>query len=245
MAVGLIGFGRMGRLLTKHFAKDARILVADPTMDARLARKLGATPASFAEACAQDIVVLCVPMAAFEGVVRKMRPFVRLGALVVDTCSVKGHPVRAMKRLLPRSAEILATHPNFGPDSAAGSLEGRKLVLCRVRMKPSRYAAAKRFLSRKGIELVELTPREHDRRMASSLVLTHFLGRALIAYGAKTTGVDTEGYQRLLRILETVQNDSWHLFADMNRYNPGAPAMRRRFLRALKSVDAKVRRCRR
>lgn len=240
--VGVIGFGRLGRLLVKHFAYDARLFVSDPKLDKRLARKLGATPVSFADACAQDIVVLCVPMAEFEGVVKKMRPFVKPGALVVDTCSVKEHPVRVMKRWLPKSVELLATHPNFGPDSAAESLKGRKLVLCRVRMTAARYAAAKRVLSRKGLELVEMTPRDHDRRMASSLVLTHFIGRSLIAYGAKTTGVDTEGYKRLLRILETVQNDSWQLFADMNRFNAGAAPMRKRFVNALKSVDAKVRR---
>jgi prephenate dehydrogenase len=242
VTVGLVGFGRLGRLLVKHFARDARILVADAKLDARLARKLGATPATFAQACAQDIVVLCVPMAEFEGVVERMRAFVKPGALVVDTCSVKEHPARVMKRLLPRSVDLLATHPNFGPDSAADSLSGRKLVLWRLRMPAARYAKAKRVLAAKGLELVELSPRDHDRRMASSLVLTHFIGRALVAYGAKTTGVDTEGYKRLLRILETVQNDSWQLFADMNRFNAGAAPMRRRFLSALKSVDAKVRR---
>ena len=88
--------------------------------------------------------------------------------------------------------------------------------------------------------VVELTPREHDRRMASSLILTHFVGRGLIAYGAKTTGVDTEGYKRLLRILETVQNDSWQLFEDMNRFNEFAAPMRRRFLKALKETDRRV-----
>ena len=242
MKAGLIGFGRLGRLLVKHFARDARIVVADPRLDARLARRLGARPATFAEACAQDVVVLCVPMAEFEGVVKKMRGLVRPGALVVDACSVKEHPVRAMKRWLPRSVSLLATHPNFGPDSAADSLKGRKIVLCRVRMTDAAYRAAKRALARKGLEVVEMTPREHDRRMASSLILTHFVGRALIAYGARTTGVDTEGYKRLLRILETVQNDSWQLFEDMNRYNAGAAPMRRRFLAALRSVDAKVRR---
>jgi len=239
--VGLIGFGRLGRLLVKHFARDARIFAADPRLDARLARRLGARPATFAEACAQEIVVLCVPMTAFEGVVKRMRGLVKPGALVVDACSVKEHPVRAMKRWLPKSVSLLATHPNFGPDSAADSLKGRKIVLCRVRMTDAAYRAAKRALARKGLEVVELTPREHDRRMASSLVLTHFIGRALIACGARTTGVDTEGYKRLLRILETVQNDSWQLFADMNRFNAGAAPMRRRFLAALKSVDAKVR----
>ena len=62
-----------------------------------------------------------------------------------------------------------------------------------------------------------------------------------MAYGAKTTGVDTEGYKRLLRILETVQNDSWELFVDMNRFNRHAAPMRRRLLASLTAVDRRVR----
>jgi prephenate dehydrogenase len=104
------------------------------------------------------------------------------------------------------------------------------------------YNRAKKALQRKGLDVIEMTPREHDRRMASSLVLTHFIGRSLVAYGAKPTGVDTEGYKRLLRILETVQNDSWELFEDMNRYNSFAAPMRRRFAAALKATDRRVRR---
>lgn len=242
MTVGLIGFGRLGRLLVRHFARDARIFVHDRRLDARRVRALGAVPATLAEACAQDVVVLCVPMAAFEGLTKRIGPLLRRDALVVDACSVKEHPVRAMKRHLPRSASLLATHPNFGPDSAADSLKGRTIVLCRVRMKADAYRRAKGFLRKKGLLVVELTPREHDRRMASSLVLTHFIGRGLVAYGAKTTGVDTEGYKRLLRILETVQNDSWQLFEDMNRFNAFAAPMRRRFLGALTATDRKVRR---
>jgi len=237
---GVIGFGRIGRLLTRHFARDAKIRVYDPQLDARAVRALGAAPATLAEACAQDVVVLCVPMGAFEGLTRKIKGLVRPGALVVDVCSVKEHPVRAMKRHLPKSVSLLATHPNFGPDSAADSLQGRKIVLCRIRMKDADYRRAKRALRSKGLDVIEMTPREHDRRMASSLVLTHFIGRSLIAYGAKTTGVDTEGYKRLLRILETVQNDSWELFEDMNRYNAYAAPMRRRFLAAMRATDRRV-----
>jgi prephenate dehydrogenase len=240
VSVGLIGFGRLGRLLVRHFARDARIHVYDVKLDARRVRALGALPATLAQACAQDVVVLCVPMAAFEGAVRRIGTLVRPGALVVDTCSVKEHSVRAMKRWLPKNVSLLGTHPNFGPDSAADSLKGRTIVLCRVRMADALYRRAKRTLERKGLDVVELTPREHDRRMASSLVLTHFIGRGLIAYGAKTTGVDTEGYKRLLRILETVQNDSWQLFSDMNRFNAYAAPMRRRFLAALKETDRRV-----
>jgi prephenate dehydrogenase len=242
VTVGLIGFGRLGRLLVRHFSKDAELFVHDVKLDARKVRALGAVPATLAQACAQDVVVLCVPMAAFEGAARRIKTLVRPDALVVDACSVKEHPVRVMKRHLPKSVSLLATHPNFGPDSAADSLKGRKIVLCRVRMKDADYRRAKRALERKGLDVVEMTPREHDRRMASSLVLTHFIGRSLVAYGAKTTGVDTEGYKRLLRILETVQNDSWELFEDMNRFNAFAAPMRRRFLAAMRATDRRVRR---
>jgi prephenate dehydrogenase len=238
---GLIGFGRLGRLLVRHFARDARIHVHDKALKPAEARKLGAVPATLAEACAQPVVVLCVPISEIEPLARRIRGLLKPDALVVDVCSVKERPLRALKKILPRGVQILGTHPNFGPDSAADSLKGRKIVLCRVRVGGAAYAAAKRALARKGLEVVELTPREHDRRMAHSLVLTHFIGRGLVAYGAKTTGVDTEGYKRLLRILETVQNDTWQLFVDMNRYNAHAAPMRRRFLEALAATDRRVR----
>ncbi|MBI2385133.1 MAG: prephenate dehydrogenase/arogenate dehydrogenase family protein [Elusimicrobia bacterium] len=240
--MGIIGFGRLGALLTRHFAREHEIKVYDKRRVSRRVRALGAEPAPLAEVCRQEVVVPCVPIAAFEPLLRRIRGLLRADALVVDVCSVKEHPVRAMKRLLPRSVEILGTHPNFGPDSAAESLRGRQIAVCKVRIGAERYARVKRAFERKGLELVEMTPREHDRRMATSLVLTHFIGRGLLDYGARPTGIDTEGYKRLLRILQTVQNDTAQLFRDMNRYNAYAPAMRRRFLAALRRVDARVRR---
>jgi len=239
--IGIIGFGRLGELLTRHFAAEHEIKVYDTRRVSARVRAIGAKAAPLAEVCGQEVVVPCVPIADFSPLLRRIRGLLRPDALVVDVCSVKEHPVRAMKRLLPRSVEILATHPNFGPDSAAESLSGRQIAVCKVRISPRRYARVKRAFERKGLKLVEMTPREHDRRMASSLVLTHFIGRGLLDYGAKPTGIDTEGYKRLLRILQTVQNDSTQLFRDMNRFNAFAPAMRRRLLASLKRVDRKVR----
>lgn len=225
----------------RYFARDARMLVYDVRLDPRLVRKLGATPATLREAASQELVLLCVPIAAFEAAVRAVVRYVREDALVIDTCSVKEHPVRVMKRFLPSSVEILATHPNFGPDSAAESLEGRTLIVNPVRVARERWRELKGLLHDRGLVIVEMSPREHDRRMAESLVLTHVIGRALIRYGAKSTGVDTEGYRRLLRILQTVQNDTWQLFEDMNRFNAFAAPMRRRLLSSLADVDRKLR----
>lgn len=240
MSIGLIGFGRLGRLLVRHFARDAAIFVYDVAPRPREVRALGAVPATLEEACRQDIVIPCVPIAAFEALIKRIRGLLRPDALLIDVCSVKEHPVRVMKRLLPRSVQILATHPNFGPDSAALSLRGQKLVVCRVRISPDRYRQVRRLFERKGLDLVEMTPAAHDRKAAASLVLTHFIGRALIGFGAAPTGIDTEGYKRLLRILQTVQNDSWQLFKDMNRFNAYAGAMRRRLLKTMRAIDKKV-----
>ncbi|MBI3552120.1 MAG: prephenate dehydrogenase/arogenate dehydrogenase family protein [Elusimicrobia bacterium] len=240
MSVGIIGFGRLSRLLTRYFAKDFDISVYDLKPSPREISRLGARPATLAQACSQDVVIPCVPIASFEDTIKKIRGLLRPGALVIDACSVKEHPVRVMKKWLPRDVDILATHPNFGPDSAAESLRGHKVVACRVRIKPTRWRKVRAALERKGLIIVEMSPAEHDRKTASSLVLTHFIGRALIAYGSKTTGIDTEGYKRLLRILATVQNDTWRLFEDMNRYNAYSGGMRKRLLKVMRGIDAKV-----
>jgi prephenate dehydrogenase len=240
MRLGIVGFGRLGALLTRYWAREHDVAVFDPRPRPAAVRKLGGRPAALAEVCRQDVVLPCVPIASFESVIKKMAPHLKPGTIVADVCSVKEHPVRVMKRWLPRGVDILATHPNFGPDSAAESLKGHKIVVCRVRVGAGRYARFKKALKKKGLVVVEMNPAEHDRKAAASLVLTHFVGRALIANGSKTTGIDTEGYKRLLRILQTVQNDSWQLFEDMNRYNAYAAPMRRKLLKVMRGIDRKV-----
>ena len=241
MSIGVIGFGRLGGLLTRYFAKDCPVYVHDIRPKTGAIRRAGGRPASLAEACRQDVVVPCVPIAEFEPLMRRIRGLLRPDAVVADVCSVKEHPVRAMKRWLPRSVELLATHPNFGPDSAAESLRGRQIAVCKVRIRPASYARIARRLRSKGLDLVEMSPREHDRRMASSLLLTHFIGRTLIDFRARSTGIDTEGYTRLLKILQTVQNDSWQLFEDMNRFNSFAAPMRRKLRASMARIDRRVR----
>jgi prephenate dehydrogenase len=228
----------LGALLARHFSRDFPIHAYDPKPGRKRAgREISAT---FASACAQSVVVICVPIAEFERVVRRAAPLLRPGTLIVDTCSVKEHPVRVMKRYLPRSVDILATHPNFGPDSAAESLEGRQLAVCKVRISSLRWKQVRAVLRRHKLVVLEMSAAEHDRRSAQSLVLTHFIGRTLIANGSRSTGLDTEGYKRLLRILQTVQNDSWRLFEDMNRFNRFAGPMRKRFLAKMRVIDRRV-----
>jgi len=238
--IGIIGFGRFGQLMTGYLAKDYRVKVFNRSdKSAEITRK-SAISASLREACRQKVVILSVPISTMQETLQEIAPLIRLDAVVIDVCSVKVYPVLWMKDALPPSVSLLGTHPMFGPDSAAESLLDRKIVLCRVRIDDRPYDNVKGYLVEKGLNVIEATPEAHDRQIAVSLALTHFIGRSLDEFGAKELMIDTEGYKRLLHILGVVTHDTWQLFEDMNRYNPYARENRRAFMKAIKHLETKI-----
>lgn len=236
MHIGLIGFGRLGKLLTKYLAQDFHVHVYDLNLDPDTVRSLGAIPCDLNEACAQPIVLPLVPMSAFEQLMLEISPLLEPGTLLVDACSVKQLPVEWMLKHLPQNIQILGSHPMFGPDSAAETVFGAKLVLTPVRVEQTLYRQITVYLNKHGIKLIETTPEEHDRQISRSLFLAHFLGRTLLDFGAKPLDIDTKGYRRLMKILLTVENDSIQLFEDMYRYNPYAEEARSQFLTSMQAV---------
>ena len=239
-AIGIVGFGRFGKLMARYLAVDCPVRVYDPSAQAHEVASAGAQPASLEAAAQCRVVILAVPISCLQQALEQIGPHLSPGSLVVDVCSVKEAPVEWMQKQLPSTTPILATHPMFGPDSAAESLEGRKIVICPVRMSPERCEAIRRYLVAKGLVVIETTPAEHDRQIAVSLALTHYIGRSLAEMGAKPQDIDSEGYQRLLRILDVVENDTWQLFEDMHRFNRYAPEARRDFLKAMQAVERRI-----
>lgn len=238
--IGIIGYGRFGRLAARYLAKDYSVIVCgrgnidDGNLPANV------RTGSMEEVCSQRVVIPCVPISSFNAMLKTVAPLIRADALVVDVCSVKAYPVQWMQTELPRSVSILGTHPMFGPDSAAAGIDGMKIALCRIRMSDSLYRKTVDYLTRAGLTVVETTPEEHDRQIAVSLALTHFIGRSLSAFKAGQLQIDTEGYKRLLHILDVVEHDTWQLFVDMNRYNPYAKEIRRSFMQAVEKIEAEL-----
>lgn len=240
MNIGIIGFGRFGKLMAQYLAEDFSVYVFNRSDKSEEIRSIGASPVSFARACVQDIVIISVPISGMRRVLVEMAPLMMKKSLLIDVCSVKEYPIQWMKTIMPESVSILATHPMFGPDSAADSLDGRKIVLCRERIDSNLYRHIKSYLKSKGLVVIETTPKEHDQQIAVSLSLTHFIGRTLSAFGASELEIDTEGYKRLLHILDVVEHDTWQLFVDMNRYNRYAVEKRKNFIQAMKTIDEKL-----
>ncbi|MGD8665628.1 MAG: prephenate dehydrogenase/arogenate dehydrogenase family protein [Desulfobacterales bacterium] len=238
--IGIIGFGRFGKLTARYLAEDFEVVVYNRSDKSTEIKRCGARTASLRDVCRQKIVIICVPISVLQDVLAEIEPLLQEGAVVVDVCSVKVYPVRWMQAALPETVSILATHPIFGPDSAADSLKGHKIFLSPIRIGKGLYQKIKTYLASKKLVLIESTPEDHDEQIAVSLALTHYIGRSLSAFGAAPLGIDSEGYKRLLHILEVVENDTWQLFYDMHRYNPYARDKRAAFMQAMQKIGDKL-----
>lgn len=239
--IGLIGYGRFGRLTVQHVSPDFEVVVHTRNREkASDIREAGGQLVTLDEACAREIVILCVPISAMQATLKQIAPLLKPGTLVMDVCSVKMLPVQWMREALPEHVEILATHPMFGPDSAKDSLASHKLVMCPERIAPMRLSSVRAWMESRELNVIEATPEEHDRQIAVSLALTHFIGRSLSAFGAKQLDIDTEGYKRLLHILGVVENDTWQLFEDMHQFNPYAKEKRQAFLDAMINIEREL-----
>lgn len=222
--------------MVEYMARDCPVFVSSRSATQDQVAESGAELVSLEQVCRCDVVIPSVPISTFESMIQRITPLLS-DNLVLDVCSVKEYPVEIMLKHLPESVQILATHPMFGPDSAAETIHGQKIVLSNIRVGAELYNRIKQYCMDKGLVVVETTPENHDRQIARSQVLTHFIGRGLSEYGAEDVEIDTEGYKRLLKTLEVVRNDTDQLFADLNRYNKYAAEMRESFIKALQDID--------
>jgi prephenate dehydrogenase len=241
MKIGILGYGRLGKLICKYLGQDATLVVFDndPKKQDDI-KKDGHQLATLEQVGRCPIIIPFVPISELENALTSIKSFLNAGTLIIDVCSVKIRPVETMLKVLPENIHILGTHPMFGPDSAKHTLFGAKIVLSKVRMPDDLYINIKNYLESHGLKVIEASPDEHDKQISRTLVLTHLIGRTLIDFKAKPHLIDTKGYRRLMKILDQVENDTWQLFEDMNSHNPYAKEVREEFKSSLEQIIKKL-----
>ncbi len=233
--IAVIGYGRFGRLAAHILKKEFRVSVSDTKINFK--PEAGIRKISLREAASKPTIILAVPINRLPGLLTSIAPMVKPGSLVCDVCSVKEQPAVWMKKLLPSHVLILGTHPLFGPDSAAAGVAGKAIALCPVRIPQSRVDHIRRRLTRLGLSTRSMTPRHHDRIMASTLFLAQYVGRGLRPVLSSEGGPETPSYQLLQRLVRTAENDSLELFRDMHAYNRYAKTIPKQVMRKLKRVS--------
>lgn len=235
MRIGIIGFGNFGKFMAKQLVKKAEVFVTDIVDKSKEAEMLGVKFVSLDKICSQKIIILAVPMSVFIETLKKIKDKLTPGTLVLDVCSLKMFSCKAMEEILPNNVEIIGTHPLFGPESGREGIKGLNIALVNVRSK--KLENVKKFCESLGLKVFITTPEEHDKQMAFSQALTHFLGNVAKNMKLKKVTLSTKTYDDLMNIMITIQNDSKELFENIQKMNPFAKKVRENFIKQSEKLN--------
>ena len=232
MEIGIVGFGRFGRFAAEILGRDFPVSVFDRKT---LSGQSGGRPATLREVARKPCLLLCVPISQMERICRRLGPLLTPGQLVMDTCSVKEEPLRLMLDLFPESVEVLGTHPLFGPETGRHGIAGLEVVLCPGR--GNRTGKVEQYLKKLGLKVTVTTATEHDRAMARTQALFHFLAQGFSRMHVDPDALATPGPAQLFRAFEDVRGDSRQLFRDLQQMNRFAPGQRKKLIDSLTALD--------
>ena len=239
-SVGIIGFGAFGRLVALHIGRHFDVFAYDLSHGlSDEAARLGVKLTSLDTAARCDVVVVATPVSRCEEIVTAIASLCRPGALVIDVGSVKVQPAELMGRILPGHVNIVATHPLFGPESARNGIKDLKIAVCPIRGVGHRPLAT--FLRRQlGLQVIVTTPQEHDREAATVQGLTHLIAKVLLDMGPLPTLMTTPSFDLLTEAISMVQHDAPEVFEAIEKANPYAPDIRRRFLKLASELSVEM-----
>ncbi len=183
--------------------------------------------------------MLAVPVNRLAETVDAIRANLVAGSLVLDVGSVKMIPAEIMRRGLPDTVDIVATHPLFGPQSARAGIRGLKIAVCPIRGGRGRRVGA--FLrAALGLDVIMTTPEAHDREAATVQGLTHLIAKVLVQMEPLPTRMTTKSFDMLIEAVGMVRHDSIEVFQAIERSNPYAREVRRRFFDLASALDAEL-----
>jgi len=224
MTVGVYGLGRFGTYWASLLAQKFEVIGYSRSEKNNLPPEIKQVGKE--EIAQADALFMCVSISAFEGVLQDIVPLLKPGMSIFDTCSVKVHPAQVMQRVLPASVNSIASHPMFGPDSGKNGPQGLPMVMSPVTVMPAIFERWKDIFQGYGMQVIEMSPDEHDHQAAYTQGVTHFIGRVLQGLNLPESQIATMGYRKLLEIVEQTCNDPLQLFYDLQRFNPYTGEMR-------------------
>lgn len=238
--IGLIGFGAFGQLIAHHIRPYFPVCAYDPAPGLQpVAARHGVVLTSLAAAARCPVVVLALPVGRMAEIVAAIAPHIQPGSLVLDVGSVKVVPAELMERGLPDHAEIAATHPLFGPQSARDGIAGLKIAVCPIRGRRC-YSMAAFLRKQLGLKVIMTTPEDHDREAATVQGLTHLIAKVLVQMEPLPTRMTTRSFDLLAAAVGMVRHDAPEIFEAIERVNPYASEVRRRFFALASTLNAEL-----
>lgn len=196
LSVAVVGLGLIGGSLTKCLKEQGAVAeTVGYTLDpnhAKLGIELSVidrAAATIAEAVSSaDIVVLAVPVQAFESVLHQVKPCMKQGAILTDVGSVKGDFVEAVRRVYGRVPEfVVPGHPIAGSEKSgvtaakSGLYHNHKVILTPLPETSEQAVALVEVMwSLCGANVLRMSVKKHDDVLAATSHLPHLIAFSLV-----------------------------------------------------------------
>jgi prephenate dehydrogenase len=240
--IGVVGYGDFTKLILEYLMPYAHIVVYSRSHNEGDAG-FGAEFSDVATVLSQPIIIPAIPSQFFGEFFSSYHDAVNPSSVVIDVCSVKVRPLAELGRLLPKTCQIIGTHPMFGPSSVAknGGIKGFRCAVCPVRADEQTVTIVEDFLQNVlDLRVIRKTPAEHDREMAYVQGVSHYIGRVMDTLGIPESELATLAYEDLLDMKRIQGQDSWELFMSIMKDNPYAAEVHSDLKNAIKKLDEKI-----
>ena len=251
LKLAIIGFGNFGQFLATKFINYHNIITYSRTDYSKIAQNMGIEYYNdITDMLKQkpDIILISVSIIAFESIIKKLVEndenieYIK-NKLIIDVLSVKEYPIEIFNKYISYdeyNIDILATHPMFGPDSAGSSNGWKNLPFVYDKIRITDYNRLESFIhifKNEGCKIVEMSCQEHDESTAKSQFITHLTGRVLGNLDLKDTSINTNGYTKLLDIIDNTCNDSIDLFLGIFKYNKKSKKWLKKFKESFEKIE--------
>jgi cyclohexadieny/prephenate dehydrogenase len=181
MGLAMRGAGLAGEVVGHARTAETRAVAAE----LGLADRVCATAAEAVEGA--DLVVLCTPVGAMEGVIREIAPALAPGATVSDVGSVKRAVIEAVGPHLPAGVHFIPAHPlagteHSGPRAGFATLfRNRWCLLTPVEGTPAEpVARLTRLWEGMGSNVETMEPDHHDLVLAVTSHAPHLIAYTMV-----------------------------------------------------------------
>ena len=234
--ISVIGQGRFGRFWAEQLGKVADVFVFDVDSARAESSAHFAVPVTLDEALTKDYIVLTIPIREIKNFISANADKISVKSILVDSASVKSVVVEWYEKYLPKDIDYIFSHPLFGPDSGSKGLAGLSITLFPGKVNYGKYKVFVNLMEQLQLNILTLSPEEHDFQMAYNLNLIHLLGRALDKMNIASIPLKMNALTYLNRMSHYVVNDSQILFEDFFAFNPFAEKIISDLQRELENV---------
>ncbi|SRR3989344_291711 len=226
ITIGIIGTGRFASVLRKIFEGSPQRFQIFQSSSSKPVNQQTIFPLKKVINC--DLVFPAIPISTLETFLKTNSRLLNKNShnTFVEVCSLNHQPSLWLQKHLPKSVDLVSSHPLFGPISTRNGTDftGLTFVFWPLRVRnQARLGLLLDHLQNLGLKLVRLKPREHDRLMARSQAVAFLFGHISLHLKLQPQpGIDTPGFNLVLENQRQVAQDSPELAQDMFRFNKEA-----------------------